>query len=93
MFQIFCCVLHFLVDRKGNYTSCFSACLSIVVETELEIGIVSRAHLPSDFFEIWFQGSQQYGLGPFRNFDFHFSALFLFFYPILGHFGIVFKRQ
>ena len=72
------CNFHFLVDRKGNYTSCFSACLSIclsvylsiyisvVVETELEIGNVSRAHLPSDFFEIWFQGSQQYGLGPFQ---------------------------
>ena len=72
----------FLVDRKGNYTSCFSgylpACLpaylSVVVESELEIGNVSRAHLPSDFFEIWFQGSQQYGLGPFqailRNFTF-----------------------
>ena len=68
----------FLVDRKGNYTSCFSGYLpiwlSVVVETELEIGNVSRAHLPSDFFEIWFQGSQQYGLGPFqailRNFTF-----------------------
>ena len=47
--------------------ACRSICLSIVVKTELEIGKLYRAQSPSDGFEIWFQGSQQFRLGLFQT--------------------------
>ena len=47
--------------------ACLSICLSIVVETGLEIMKLYRAQSSSDGFEIWFQGSQQFWLGLFQT--------------------------